>query len=126
MPTYDQFTTIYANCISGDRCRGVLKLVFPLLNDKYSHDENNRTTFKLLGIRHQSGFKIFSENEYNHIHEAFDELVQQKEPEIDPSELFRAPLLIDWDQNIIANDEEGLELILAKYKPEQDENLVNA
>lgn len=120
MPTYDQFRQIYSNCVHGDRCQGVLKSVFPLLNDKFSHNDDSTVTFKSLGIRHNGGFKIFSENEYNHIHEAFEEFVSKENPEIDPNELFKAPLLIDWDQNLIANDEEGLEMILQKYKPSED------
>lgn len=116
MPTYDQFKTIYSNCVLGDRCNTVLKECFPLLNDKFTQSEHSSVTVKSLGIRHDRGFKIFSQNEYDHIHEAFDKYIKEENPEIDPKELFQAPLLIDWDQNLIANDMEGLQLILKKYK----------
>ncbi|PSK37701.1 hypothetical protein C7M61_003409 [Candidozyma pseudohaemuli] len=116
MPTYDQFKTIYSNCVRGDRCQTVLKECFPLLNDKFTQSEHSSVTVKSLGIRNDRGFKIFSQNEYTHIHEAFEKLIDEQNPEIDPNELFQAPLLIDWDQNIIANDMDGLKLILKKYK----------
>ncbi|QEL62328.1 hypothetical protein CJJ09_004504 [Candidozyma auris] len=103
MPTYDQFKSIYTNCVRGDRCKTVLKECFPLLNDKFIKSDQG------------SGSRSF-QNEYDHIHEAFDNLINQENPEIDPNELFQPPLLIDWDQNLIANDMDGLELILAKYK----------
>uniref|UniRef100_A0A0L0NYH1 Uncharacterized protein n=1 Tax=Candidozyma auris TaxID=498019 RepID=A0A0L0NYH1_CANAR len=116
MPTYDQFKSIYTNCVRGDRCKTVLKECFPLLNDKFIKSDQGLVTVKSLGISHDRGFKIFSQNEYDHIHETFDNLINQENPEIDPNELFQPPLLIDWDQNLIANDMDGLELILAKYK----------
>lgn len=87
-----------------------------MLNDKFTQSEHSSVTVKSLGIRNDRGFKIFSQNEYTHIHEAFEKLINEEHPEIDPNELFQAPLLIDWDQNIIANDMDGLKLILKKYK----------
>lgn len=122
MPTYDQFKTIYSNCVRGDRCQTVLKQCFPLLNDKFTLSEHSSVTVKSLGIRHDRGFKIFSQNEYDHIHEAFNKYINEENPEIDPNELFLPPLLIDWDQNLIASDMDGLKLILKKYKDAASES----
>lgn len=78
---------------------------------------------KSLGVNTDRGFKVFSPNEYERISEAFQESVNSSEPDIDPSQLFRAPLIVDWDQNLIACDEEGLATILAKYEPALSEQL---
>lgn len=118
MPTYDQFKTIYSQCVHGDVCKDVLKTVFPLLNDKLSNSSENRVTFKALGMDHERGFRVFSQNEYEKLHKAYTDLVGQNEPDIDPTLLFKAPLLIDWDQNMIACDEDGLEAMLEKYRKE--------
>lgn len=115
MPTYDQFKDIYSQAVHGDEAKHVLQSCFPLLSDRKSGDNNNVTTFKSVGVSTDRGFKVFSQNEYEKIHEAFTQLIGETDPEIDPAELFKAPLVIDWDQNLIASDEDGLAAILAKY-----------
>ena len=119
MPTYDQFKMIHSQCVHSEESKNALKTVFPLLNDKLTKSDDACVTFKALGVNNERGFRVFSQNEYEKIHEAYTELVNQKEPEIDPSLVFRAPLLVDWDQNLIASDEEGLDHILQKYRLEQ-------
>ncbi|SGZ49074.1 CIC11C00000003095 [Sungouiella intermedia] len=122
MPTYDQFKDIYSHAVHGEAAKTVIQTCFPLLSDKKTSSlAEHFTTFKSLGVKTDRGFKIFSENEYVAIQEAFSQLVNESEPEIDPTELFRAPLVVDWDQNLIACDEDGLETILAKYKAAADE-----
>lgn len=117
MPTYDQFKDMYAHATDGAVAKRVIQTCFPMLNDKTSSTlPANVTTFKSLGVQTDRGFKIFSQNEYEAIHEAFLKLVNESDPDIDPTALFRAPLVVDWDQNLIACDEEGLDDILAKYK----------
>lgn len=123
MPTYDQFRTIYSQCVHSDESKNVLKTVYPFLDDKVTRSKDSCVTFKALGMNTNRGFRVFSENEYNNIHEAFTELVAEKDPEIDPAQIFRAPLLVDWDQNMIACDEEGLQQMLAKYRPAEDHEL---
>ncbi|OBA21079.1 DUF1687-domain-containing protein [Metschnikowia bicuspidata var. bicuspidata NRRL YB-4993] len=124
MPTYQQFKDIHSHCVHSEESKQVLKTVFPLLNDKLTKSKDACVTFKALGMHNERGFRVFSQNEYDKIHEAYTELVAQKEPDFDPSLVFRAPLLVDWDQNLIACDEEGLDVILAKYRQEQsDEHL---
>lgn len=126
MPTFEQFKTIYSNCVHGTDCKEVLKTVYPLLSDKLTKSKDLTVTFKALGVNNDRGFKVFSENEYLKIHEAFAELVDKHDPEIDPSLIFKAPLIVDWDQNLIACDEDGLENILAKYRAELSEQLSHA
>lgn len=124
IPTYDQFKMIYSNCVHTEECKLVLKQVYPLLSDKLLVENKKAVTIKSsLGVDTNRGFKVFSPNEYQSIHEAYTELINSKEPEIDPAQLFNAPLVIDWDQNMIACDEEGLHAILAKYEPSQSEQL---
>lgn len=123
MPTYDQFKMIYSNCVHSEDCKLVLKQVYPLLSDKLLIENKKSVTIKSLGVNTDRGFKVFSPNEYERINEAFNELVSSSEPEIDPSKLFKAPLIVDWDQNLIACDEDGLANILAKYEPELSEQL---
>ena len=124
MPTYDQFKAIYSQCVHSEESKNALKSAFPLLSDKLTQSKDARVTFKALGMDNERGFRVFSQNEYERIHETYTELVNLKEPEFEPSLVFKAPLLVDWDQNLIACDEEGLDMILAKYRPEEiDEHL---
>ncbi|KAK7678805.1 hypothetical protein QCA50_018241 [Cerrena zonata] len=60
--------------------------------------------------------KVFLEGEYSMIYEAFNSLVNDPTPDVNPANLFLAPLVVDWDQNLIANNEESLSVILNKYK----------
>ncbi|RKP30917.1 DUF1687-domain-containing protein [Metschnikowia bicuspidata] len=116
MPTYDQFKLIYSKCIHSDAYKQTLKQVYPLLNDRVLVQDHKSVLFKSSGMHTDRGFKVFSHNEYERIREAFSELVNSSEPETDPSQLFRAPLIVDWDQNLIACDEDGLAAILIKYE----------
>lgn len=97
--------------------------MYPLLSDKVLVENKKLVLVKSLGVHTDRGFKVFSPNEYERIHEAFTELVNSSEPEIDPSQLFKAPLIVDWDQNMIACDEDGLASILMKYELSGGEEL---
>lgn len=123
MPTYDQFRDINSRCVNTEAAKQVLQRCYPLLQDKLTMAKDAVVTMKSAGIRNDRGVRVFSPSEYEKIHEVFDELVNEKEPEFDPAHLFRAPLVVDWDQNLIACDEEGLQAILAKYSPEGAEHL---
>lgn len=116
MPTYDQYKDIYTNCGNNANTKRVLETVFPLLKDTLQATAGKFVTTKSIGTSTSGGLKVFSPNEYEHIHSAFLELVSQSKPDVLPSKLFTAPLVVDWDQNLIAADEEGLEAILAKYE----------
>lgn len=123
MPTYDQFKDINSRCVSSEAAKHVLLRCYPLLADKMTQQKDTLVTMKSAGIRDDRGIRVFSPSEYEKIHEVFDELVNDKEPEFDPAHLFRAPLVVDWDQNLIACDEEGLQAILAKYSHQGAEHL---
>lgn len=117
MPTYEAFRQVYLQCVHSEASKDVLKACFPLLNDKLHVAKDKSVTIKgATGINTDRGFKVFSETEYEKIHEAFDVFVDATTPDIDPVLLFRAPLVVDWDQNLIACDEAGLDLILQKYR----------
>lgn len=118
MPTYDQFSFIVNSCLKDDKSKGFLKNAFPLVSPKQSSGEKLRIT-QIPPIQLQGkNWKTFSEGEYAIVYEAFQSLVDDLDahPEHDPSEIFRAPLLVDWDQCLVAGDESSLEEILAKYK----------
>lgn len=88
------------------------------MNGKQPSETKNRITVE-SPIRtdnfDSNGINIFSEGEYAMIYDSFNNLVESKEPDVNPSEIFQAPLIIDWDQCLIAADREGLTNILQKY-----------
>lgn len=123
MPTYDQFKDINSRCVGTEAAKLVLLRCYPLLSDKMTKSNNKLVTMKGAGVPDHRGVKVFSASEYEKIHQVFDELVHENEPEFDPAHLFRAPLVVDWDQNMIACDEAGLQEILAKYSHQGAEEL---
>lgn len=126
MPTYDQFNTIYNNCTHDQSSKIILKNCFPFMTDKRTRDKTNSVTVTSpVGLLAESqgangngtgSLKSFTEGEYNLIYEAFNSLINDPNPDVNPADLFMAPLVIDWDQNLIANDEQTLSQILDKYK----------
>ena len=60
------------------------------------------------------GIKMFSEKEYAMIYDAYNKAVEEKD--IPEEDIFRRPLVVDWDQSLIAGDETTLAAILDKYK----------
>ncbi|CAN3359636.1 hypothetical protein DICA3_D05512 [Diutina catenulata] len=112
MPTYDQFSTIASNVPTDDTYQqGVLRAAFPLLSDKTGPctlDPKKKISVK--------GASMFNEGEYKLIHEAFNKAQENPELPDQASELFNAPLVVDWDKASIANDEEGLKRLLKEYE----------
>lgn len=112
MPTYDQFLTIASNVPTDDTYQqGVLRAAFPLLSDKTGPctlDPKKKILVK--------GALMFNEGEYKLIHEAFNKAQENPELPDQASELFNAPLVVDWDKALIANDEEGLKRLLKEYE----------
>lgn len=114
MPTHDQFTTIFNQCLHTQSDKQLLTACFPFLNPRTQSKKSTKVTVKSpLGAH--GNIKLFSEGEYAMVYEAFNSLAGQENPEVSPSELFLAPLVVDWDQNLIANDELSLSQILQKY-----------
>lgn len=118
MPTYDQFLLITSSCLKDKASKRTLKRCYPFMNGKQPSETKNRITVE-SPIRtdnfDSNGINIFSEGEYAMIYDSFNNLVESKEPDVNPSEIFQAPLIIDWDQCLIAADREGLTNILQKY-----------
>lgn len=119
MPTYDQFLLITNSCLKDKASKQLLQNCYPFMYGKKSGEINNRITVE-SPIRPDNsgsnGLNVFSEGEYAMIYEAFNKLVEEKEPDVNPSDIFQAPLIVDWDQCLIAADKEGLSSILSKYK----------
>lgn len=111
MPTYDQFSTIASNVPTDDAYgQRVLRQAFPLLGDKLVSNGTSTTTRK-------GAPQMFNEGEYNIIRDTFDKIENGAASEVsDPTELFNAPLVVDWDRATIANDEEGVKKMLSLYE----------
>lgn len=118
LPTYDQYVHITHRCLNDTYSKNVLRNCFPFVSGKTAGPEGkDRVTVKapaVIGRLSSNGLKMFSENEYLMIYQAFEEALNSKE--FESSEVFKAPLIVDWEQNMIANDEFGLDNILKKYK----------
>ena len=62
--------------------------------------------------------KVFSQSEYQKIYDTFNKLVENENDqsvETNPAQIFKAPLVVDWDQDLLAGDQETLKALLAKY-----------
>ncbi|ODV80600.1 DUF1687-domain-containing protein [Suhomyces tanzawaensis NRRL Y-17324] len=114
IPTFDQYQAI-ANSLHSRAGRTALNDCYPFLHDQRNlHSANQTVTFK--GVEPT---KIFNEHEYSIISEIFQNAVEGKEDgteDADPVHIFEPPLVVDWDQNLIARDESLLQTLLAKYQ----------
>jgi hypothetical protein len=120
MPTFDQFKFLINSCISDDASTETVKRCYPLVTPRKTSSEKEKKSVTIappLALQNRN-FKTFREGEYAMIYDAFNQLVEDAHahPEHDPSEIFRAPLVVDWDQCLVAGDEATLEQILAKYE----------
>ena len=63
------------------------------------------------------GKQDFSPAEYQMIYDTFNKLQESSDQSINTiaSNVFQAPLVVDWDNDVIAGDEETLKAILSKY-----------
>ncbi|KAL6450391.1 hypothetical protein SBY92_004597 [Candida maltosa Xu316] len=116
MPTYDQYQLIVSRYLKSTQAKDILHTKFPFLHDReveFYNNKGNLVTVK--GIDWNN--KIFSEAEYQMIYDTFNKLQESKNQE-KAAHLFEAPLVVDWDQELIAGDEGTLSEILAKYKQE--------
>lgn len=122
MPTYDQYILIYQQYAKDSASNHILKGCFPFMFDQKSANAKGCVTITSpVGLLSQTQnnaadrIKFFTEGEYAMIHEAFNSLTEEG---ADASQLFLAPLVVDWDQQLIANDETTLSAILHKYREE--------
>lgn len=109
MPTYDQYKLLVTN----DKNKLVLDKCYPLLHDR---ELDIPQTLKQTGIHYSTikglGPNMFNEGEYSMIYEAFEALEKEKIRQ----SIFKAPLVVDWDHNVVANDVEGLKTLLKQYE----------
>lgn len=101
MPTFDQ----YKSLITMNSTK--VKLTYPLLSDRLDLPE--KTIFKGTP-------NLFNQGEYSIIYDAFNEAVADPTKPIDPSHIFKAPLVVDWDQSKVAISESDLYDLLSAYK----------
>lgn len=120
IPTYDQYATIAHSCLKDTYSKHALNGCFPFVSGKTDgptgKDRTTITAPAQLGRLLSNGMKMFNEGEYAMIYEAFSSVADLKQSEFDTTQIFLPPLVVDWDQNLIANDESGLSKILDKYR----------
>ncbi|KAK6461499.1 hypothetical protein DFJ63DRAFT_319763 [Scheffersomyces coipomensis] len=120
IPTYDQYKHIVSNCLVDSKSKKFITNCYPFLNDRTTTgvSASEIVTFKGVAAKNSVSHKLFNEGEYALIEETFNKLHEIKEDDlaaVQPADIFKAPLIIDWDQNLIAADEESLQKILSKY-----------
>lgn len=122
MPTYDQFLAIAQACLKDDTSKQVLRNCFPFMYDLKSvhHHEPRSVTTKLpVGTDLERleerlvGIKMFSEKEYAMVSDAYAQALEHDD--VAEEDIFRSPLVVDWDQSVIAGDEQTLAQLLQKY-----------
>ncbi|WEJ97290.1 hypothetical protein PSN45_004840 [Yamadazyma tenuis] len=120
LPTYDQYSLIVNNCLRDNYSKNVVASCFPFIKGSTENKvgQDRVTVNAPIGLQRLSGsgLKVFNEGEYAMIVEAFNGIEQSDSTEVSASAVFAAPLVVDWDQNMIANDEHGISNILNKYK----------
>lgn len=118
IPTFDQYDTIAHTCLKDNYSKNALATCFPFLGGKkeYKIGQDRTTINSPMILGHSSnGLKLFNEAEYAKIVDVFLQLQDARDSEVDPSEVFLPPLVVDWDQSLIANDEFGVNTILKQY-----------
>lgn len=118
MPTYDQYLIFVNQCLKDNHSKTSLHKCYPFLSDRRKHYyESLGHSVTIKGIDFHD--KIFTPEEYEMIHDTFNSIQELGDTQRDvlPSEVFKAPLVIDWDQNLIATDEVALRKLLEKYLP---------
>lgn len=116
MPVFSQYQDFVSKFLKSTQDREVLHSRFPFVKkDEVTllNSKGNPVTIKGADWAN----KIFSESEYQLIYETFNQLEENANSSISTQsqELFEAPLVVDWDQNKLAGDEESLRKLLAKY-----------
>lgn len=118
IPTYDQYATIAGGCLKDNYSKQALQNCFPFVKGKVTCDDTGKVTINTpaeLDRLLSRGMKMFNQGEYMMIYEAFNNLMENKSDTMDSINVFKPPLVVDWDQNLIANDSLGLQEILKKY-----------
>lgn len=117
MPTYEQYQTFVSKFLKNEQAKKTLHDAFPFLNDRLTDlldSHGKKVTVKGLDWSN----KVFSQAEYQKIYDTFNKLVENEHDhsvETSPSQIFKAPLIADWDQEVLAGDQETLKALLAKY-----------
>lgn len=101
MPTFDQYKLLIMMNSSK------VKSCYPLLSDRV--DLSLKTVIKGTP-------NLFNMGEYTLIYETFNELEAHPDKTINPLDIFKPPLIVDWDQQKVAINEEDLHELLEIYK----------
>ncbi|KAI3405475.2 hypothetical protein KGF56_001722 [Candida oxycetoniae] len=118
MPTFDQYEIFVRKFLKSEQDKKILHNCFPFLNEKQTILINDQGKHCKINGSDWSN-KIFSEFEYQLIYETFNALENNFEKDkllpSQPSDIFKAPLVVDWDQDMLAGDVQTLNELLAKY-----------
>lgn len=115
MPTFDQYQYIIANTPQSSMNNDVLRACFPLLKDDSSTEETKVETANAISNVKRKQTPSFTEGEYNLFYDTFNKILESNNSDVDSAAIFKPPLVVDWDQVLIANNEEGVSTILSKY-----------
>lgn len=116
MPTYDQYKLIVDKYLKGSTSKTILHNCFPFLHDSKTELYNSKgNVVTVKGVEWAN--KTFSPAEYQMIYDTFNKLQESSDQSINTiaSNVFQAPLVVDWDNDVIAGDEETLKAILSNY-----------
>ncbi|CAK9442392.1 uncharacterized protein LODBEIA_P61350 [Lodderomyces beijingensis] len=116
MPTYDQYETFVTKFLKSEQAKKTLHDAFPFVKEQETtllNDKGSPITVK--GAEWAN--KVFSSSEYRLLYDTFNQLEEKAGAKIatKPSDVFKAPLVVDWDQDKLAGDEQTLKELLAKY-----------
>ncbi|KAI5959954.1 uncharacterized protein KGF55_005186 [Candida pseudojiufengensis] len=117
MPTYDQYQIFVNKFLKTEQSKQTLHNCFPFLHDRQTELLNsNGKVITVKGIDWSN--KIFNQHDYQLIYDTFNKLINESTDlsiHTNPADIFKAPLVVDWDQDLLAGDEETLKTLLAKY-----------
>ncbi|EGW29850.1 uncharacterized protein SPAPADRAFT_52711 [Spathaspora passalidarum NRRL Y-27907] len=119
MPTYDQYLHFLNQC---NHDKASLHDSYPFLKGRKKHYYETSHSGHSVTIRGVDMDRIFTEEEYEMIYDAFNKIQELGDNirDVTPADVFKAPLVVDWDQNKLAHDEATLKTMLAKYVPESE------
>lgn len=108
IPNYEEYTQVHDFLHMHPENALSFEQVFPVMFDSEIHTLCKKTATKTNKQQKFLGdLETFSREEYEMIHNAF-----KQQPH---SNIFRAPLVVDWENSLIAVGEKGLDRIMANY-----------
>lgn len=112
IPTYHQYCLIHDSLAMHPENALAFEKVFPIIVDQKTHTLCKKTA---MITKKQQKFvgdlELFSELEYKMIEDAFNKQGQRSLLE----GVFNAPLIVDWENSLLATTDQGLHRIMTNY-----------